>query len=111
MSKNQIRELRDEMERWDESDMDITLEEWLFNAGYRMSARMDSIQDVFELQYYQTVCQIQNDCIKEKISKEECEQKLEIERLKYISYLQMLNRQMIAQMKHEERMRKSIIWN
>lgn len=35
-----------------------------------------------ELKYYQTVCQIQDDCIKGKITKEECEQKLEIERLK-----------------------------
>lgn len=59
-----------------------------------------------ELKYFQTVCQIQDDCIKEKITKEECEQKLEIERLKYISYLQMQNRQLIIQMEHEERMRK-----
>lgn len=69
---------------------------------------MENIENRFELRYYQTVCQIQDDCIKEKITKEECEQKLEIERLKYISYLQMLNRQMIAQMEHEERMRKAL---
>lgn len=69
---------------------------------------MENVEDRFELRYYQTVCQIQDDCIKEKITKEECEQKLEIERLKYISYLQMLNRQMIAQMEHEERMRKAL---
>jgi TolA-binding protein len=36
------------------------------------------------------------------------QQKEEIERLKYISYLQMLNRQMIEQMEHEERMRKAL---
>ena len=69
---------------------------------------MENIENRFELRYYQTVCQIQDDCIKDKITKEECEQKLEIERLKYISYLQMLNRQMIAQMEHEERMRKAL---
>lgn len=69
---------------------------------------MENIENRFELRYYQTVCQIQDDCIKEKITKEECEQKLEIERLKYISYLQMQNRQLIAQMEHEERMRKAL---
>ena len=69
---------------------------------------MENIENRFELRYYQTVCQIQDDFIKDKITKEECEQKLEIERLKYISYLQMLNRQMIAQMEHEERMRKAL---
>ena len=69
---------------------------------------MENIENNFELRYYQTICQIQDDCIKEKITKEECEQKLEIERLKYISYLQMQNRQLIAQMEHEERMRKAL---
>ena len=69
---------------------------------------MENIENRFELQYYQTVCQIQDDCIKEKITKEECEQKLEIERLKYISYLQMQNRQLNAQMEREERMRKAL---
>ena len=69
---------------------------------------MENIENRFELQYYQTVCQIQDDCIKDKITKEECEQKLEIERLKYISYLQMQNRQLIAQMEHEERIRKAL---
>ncbi len=48
---------------------------------------MDNIDNKFELRYYQTICQIQDDCIKEKITKEECEQKLEIERLKQIIYL------------------------
>ena len=69
---------------------------------------MENIENRFELRYYQTVCQIQDDCLKEKITKEECEQKLEIERLKYISYLQMQNRQLIAQMEHEERTRKAL---
>lgn len=69
---------------------------------------MENIENRFELRYYQTVCQIQDDCIKEKITKEECEQKLEIERLKYISYLQMQNRQLTAQTEHEERMRKAL---
>lgn len=69
---------------------------------------MENIENTFELRYYQTVCQIQDDCIKEKITKEECERKLEIERLKYISYLRMQNRQLIAQMEHEEKMRKAL---
>lgn len=69
---------------------------------------MYDIQSGFELGYYRAVCQIQDDCIKGKITKEECEQKLEIERLKYISYLQMLNRQIIAQMEHEKRMREAL---
>ena len=69
---------------------------------------MYDVQSGFELAYYRVVCQIQDDCIKDKITKEECEQKLEIERLKYISYLQMQNRQLIAQMEHEERMRKAL---
>lgn len=69
---------------------------------------MENIENRFELKYYQTVCQIQDDCIKDKITKGECKQKLEIERLKYISYLQMQNRQLIAQMEHEERMRKAL---
>lgn len=45
---------------------------------------MEKIENRFELRYYQTVCQIQDDCIKDKITKEECEQKLEIERLKFL---------------------------
>lgn len=69
---------------------------------------MENIENRFELRYYQTVCQIQDDCIKEKITKEECEQKLEIERLKYISYLRMQNKYLIAQKEHEERMRKAL---
>ena len=69
---------------------------------------MENIENRFELRYYQAVCQIQDDYIKRKITKEEFEQKLEIERLKYISNLQMLNRQMIAQMEQEERMRKAL---
>ena len=69
---------------------------------------MENIENKFELGYYRAVCQIQDDCIKDKITKEECEQKLEIERLKYISYLQMQNRQLIAQMEQEERMRKAL---
>ena len=69
---------------------------------------MENIENRFELRYYQTVCQIQDDCIKDKITKEECEQKLEIERLKYISYLRMQNEYLIAQKEHEERMRKAL---
>lgn len=40
-----------------------------------------------ELEYYKTICYIQDRCLKGEISKSECEQKLEIERLKFIEYL------------------------
>ena len=58
--------------------------------------------DDFELRYYQTVCQIQDDCIKDKISKKECEQKLEIERLKFIEYLKIKNKHIILEKKNQE---------
>ena len=48
---------------------------------------MENIENNFDLRYYQAVCQIQDDYIKRKITKEEFEQKLEIERLKQIIYL------------------------
>lgn len=48
---------------------------------------MENIENNFDLRYYQAVCQIQNDYIKGKVTKEEFEQKLEIERLKQIIYL------------------------
>lgn len=67
---------------------------------------MENIENRVELRYYQTVCQIQDDCIKEKITKEECEQKLEIERLKYISYLRIQNEYLIVQKEREEEFRK-----
>ena len=58
--------------------------------------------DDFELRYYQTVCQIQDDFIKDKISKKECEQKLEIERLKFIEYLKIKNQHIILEKKNQE---------
>ena len=48
---------------------------------------MENIENNFDLRYYQAVCQIQDDYIKGKVTKEEFEQKLEIERLKQIAYL------------------------
>lgn len=48
---------------------------------------MENIENNFDLRYYQAVCQIQDDYIKRKITEEEFEQKLEIERLKQIIYL------------------------
>lgn len=48
---------------------------------------MENIENNFDLRYYQAVCQIQDDYIRGMITKEEFEQKLEIERLKQIIYL------------------------
>ena len=60
----------------------------------------------FELRYYQTICQIQDDYIKGKISKKECEEKIEIERLKFISYLQIQSEQITKQIEQAEEMKK-----
>lgn len=60
----------------------------------------------FELRYYQTICQIQDDYIKDKISKKECEEKIEIERLKFISYLQIQSEQITKQIEQAEEMKK-----
>lgn len=62
----------------------------------------------YELLYLRKVCDIQNKCIKSEIPKEECEQKLEIERLNYIEYLTEKNNQLKAKTEREETMRKII---
>ena len=55
------------------------------------------MNDDYELLYLRKVCDIQNKCIKEEISKEECEQKLEIDMLNYIAYLRERNEQLKAE--------------
>lgn len=55
----------------------------------------------YELLYLRKVCKIQDDFIKENISKNEYEQQLESERLKYIDYLQKTNRALAEQMAME----------
>ena len=47
--------------------------------------------DNAELNHYRAVCDIQDKFIKGEISREEMEQKLEIERQKFIKYLQQQN--------------------
>lgn len=47
--------------------------------------------DNAELTYYKSVCYIQDEFIKGEISRGEMEQKLEIERQKFIQYLQQQN--------------------
>ena len=66
------------------------------------------MNDDYKLLYLRKVCDIQNKCIKEEISKEECEQKLEIERLNYIAYLRERNEQLKAEIEREEKTRKII---
>lgn len=66
------------------------------------------MNDDYELLYLRKVCDIQNKYIKEEISKEECEQKLEIERLNYIAYLRERNERLKAEIEREATMRKII---
>ena len=51
-----------------------------------------------ETAYYKSVCDIQDKFIKGEISREEMEQKLEIERLKFIEYLRKRNEVLVQQM-------------
>lgn len=45
------------------------------------------MKDHFEVLYLKEVCDIQEKCINGEIDREECRQRVEIERLKYIAYL------------------------
>jgi hypothetical protein len=55
-----------------------------------------------ELEYYQSICQIQEKCINGDISKSECEQKIEIERLKFIEYLRKRNEALMISEIHQQ---------
>ena len=66
------------------------------------------MNDDYELLYLRKVCDIQNKCIKEEISKEECEQKLEIERLNYIACLTERNRQIRNEIESETRWKEAM---
>jgi predicted acetyltransferase len=59
--------------------------------------------DNAELNYYKAVCYIQDEFIKGEISREEMEQKLEIERLKFIEYLRKQNEALMQQTAQEKR--------
>jgi uncharacterized protein YbbC (DUF1343 family) len=66
------------------------------------------MNDDYELLYLRKVCDIQNKFIKGEVSKEECEQKLEIERLNYIAHLMERNKQLRVEIEREETTRKII---
>ena len=59
--------------------------------------------DNAELTYYKSVCYIQDEFIKGEISREEMQQKLEIERLKFIEYLRIQNGMITQQINQEKR--------
>lgn len=52
------------------------------------------MENDYVLQYYKEICNIQNQYIKGDISKEELDSRCEIERQKYISYLNNKNLQL-----------------
>ena len=56
-----------------------------------------------ETAYYKSVCDIQDKFIRGKISREEMEQKLEIERLKFIECLRKRNEYIMQQMDREKK--------
>lgn len=64
--------------------------------------------DNAELNHYRSVCYIQDEFIKGKISREEMEQKLEIERLKFIEYLRKQNEVIMQQMDREKKFEQLI---
>lgn len=69
---------------------------------------MADVSKDYTLNYYQTLCQIQDDYIKGKISKEEYEQKAEIERLKFIGFLKEENLKLAKDMLLQVQMRELI---
>ena len=56
-----------------------------------------------ETAYYKSVCDIQDKFIKSEISREEMEQKLEIERLKFIECLRQQNEWLMKQTYQEKK--------
>lgn len=62
----------------------------------------------FENQYLKSVCDIQEKCIKGEIDKEECKQRLEIERLKYIQYLTERNQRLQLSMLNQRSTQKML---
>lgn len=58
--------------------------------------------DNAELNHYRAVCYIQDEFIKGEISREEMEQKLEIERLKFIGYLRKRNEALMISSLNEQ---------
>ena len=64
--------------------------------------------DNVELNHYRAVCYTQDEFIKGKISREEMEQKLEIQRLKFIECLRKQNEYIMQQMDREKKFEQFI---
>ena len=66
----------------------------------------------YELKYYENICNIQSQYIKGEISKEELDSRCEIERQKYISYLNERNLQLHRDIENQRRVTAMIesIW-
>lgn len=60
------------------------------------------MKENYEIIYLRNVCDIQSAFIDEKISKDEYKQKMEIERLKYISYLEEQNTKLFSLLRQEK---------
>lgn len=58
--------------------------------------------DKYEIEYLRRVCNIQDKCLNGEIDREECRQKLEIERLKYIAYLSERSQALAVTMNNEK---------
>lgn len=61
-----------------------------------------------ETVYYKSACDIQDKFIRGEISREEMEQKLEMERLKFIEYLRKQNEFIMQQMDLEKKFEQFI---
>ena len=70
------------------------------------------VDDNHELRYYKEICDIQSQYIKGEISKEELDSRCEIERQKYISYLNERNLQLHRDIENQRRVTAMIesIW-
>ena len=72
---------------------------------------MENLEN-YELKYYENICNIQGQYIKGEISKEELDSRCEIERQKYISYLNERNLQLHQDIENQRRVTAMIesIW-
>lgn len=59
-----------------------------------------------DIEYLRRICDIQERCLNGETDREECRQKLEIERLKYIAYLSERSHAMAFTMNSEKMMQE-----
>lgn len=64
------------------------------------------MRDKYEIEYLRRVCDIQERCLIGEIDWEECRQKLEIERLKYITVLSERSQAVALAMNNEKMMQE-----